>query len=184
MADKSERVAVAVTALPDEKTNAGAMARLFIVEAISPGMPRYKAEENLTAMRLMRQVIANRLKEPALYSARGARSEIDIIKAGNQYAGFGSYPALYGRLSINLKTILQYASDPNWPTQAKYARFVNDAIQAATESISPPLAASAVVTAWRTEGSSSPGSNFVKVGTFSGNTFYSTQMPAPRRGRR
>lgn len=62
MADK-----INLQELPAAGTSAGAMARLFIVEAVSPGdRHRYKAEENLPAMRLMRRVIENRLKSPKI----------------------------------------------------------------------------------------------------------------------
>jgi hypothetical protein len=83
-------------ALDPEATDTGAMERLFLLEATTPGMPGYIAAENLQAMRLMRQTIENRLKSPAEYGARGATSETDIVDLGGQFAGFGGYPKLDG----------------------------------------------------------------------------------------
>ncbi len=70
-------------------TDAGAMERLFLLKVATPGRRSYVVGENLKAMRLMRQVIENRLKSPAEYGARDARTETDIIEMGNQFAGFG-----------------------------------------------------------------------------------------------
>ena len=71
-------------ALDAPTTNAGAMERLFLLEATTPGMAGYLAAENLRAMRLMRQTIENRLTSPAEYGAKGANNETDIAELGGQ----------------------------------------------------------------------------------------------------
>ena len=99
--------AAAIT-LAAPNTDAGAMERLFLLEAYSPGnVGNYVAADNLTAMRLMRQTIENRLISPAEYGARGATTETGIVELGNQFAGFGSYPTLDAGMSANLTAILQ-----------------------------------------------------------------------------
>lgn len=161
-------------------TDVGAMERLFLLEAVTPAYPRkFDADRNLEAMRLMRQTIENRLKSPQEYTAPGARTATDIIELGNQFAGFGGYPNLSGGMTTNLADILRIANDPRHPHQGKYARFVNDAITAATESVFPVRATHPNVTAWRTQGSGSPGKRFHMLVTLSGNTFFSTNPAVP-----
>ncbi len=165
--------------LPPPNTDQGAMARLFLLEAVSPGMPGYTATENLPAMRLMRQTIENRLKSPAEYGAAGAQTETDIVELGNQFAGFGAYPTLDAGMLHNLAQIMRWANDPHWPTRTLYAQFVGDALTAASESVMPPVAMYADVTAWKTAGSASPGPRFRALTTLSGNTFYATNPVPP-----
>ena len=150
----------ALIALDPETTDVGAMERLFLLEATTPGMPGYIAAENLRAMRLMRQTIENRLKSPAEYGARGATSETDIVDLGGQFAGFGGYPILDADMAYNLTLFLRLANDARDRRQAAYAQYVRDAVTAATEATVPPVADFADVTAWRTAGTDSPGPRF------------------------
>lgn len=74
--------------LPNENTNAGAMARLFINEAAGPDA---KADLTVQAMGWMRCVLQNRLKYPGRFGAPGATSITEIITAharAIQFAGF------------------------------------------------------------------------------------------------
>ncbi len=169
----------AAIVLDPPNTDAGAMERLFILEAYNPGnIGNYVASENLAAMRLMRQTIENRLKAPAEYGAKGATLETDIVELGNQFAGFGDYPTLDATMSANLTDILAIANNPRHPQQADYAQFIRDAITAATEAVVPPTAKYADVTAWRTQDHGSPGGRFKVLETIGGNTFYAT-TPLP-----
>ncbi len=155
------------------------MERLFLLEAYNPGnIGNYVASDNLTAMRLMRQTIENRLKSPGEYGARGATSETDIVELGNQFAGFGNYPTLDAGMSENLASILAIANNPRHPQQADYAQFIAGAITAATEAVLPAVAKYADVTAWRTADHSPPGGRFEALDTIGGNTFYAT-TPVP-----
>lgn len=160
-------------------TDAGAMERLFLLEATTPGQRSYVASENLKAMRLMRQVIENRLKSPAEYGARGAQSQTAIIEMGNQFAGFGGYPVLDGDMTYSLTLFLRIANSANDRRQATYAQYVRDAVTAATEGITPPTADYADVTAWRTATTASPGARFRFLTTLSGNDFYATNPVPP-----
>jgi len=71
MANPQLKSAVPISLHPPS-TDSGAMERLFLLEATTPGMHGYVALDNLRAMRLMRRTIENRLKSPAEYGARGA----------------------------------------------------------------------------------------------------------------
>ena len=173
----------AFIALDPEATDTGAMERLFLLEATTPGMPGYVAAENLRAMRLMQQTIENRLKSPAEYGARGATSETDIVDLGGQFAGFGGYPTLDADMAYNLKLVLRIANDPLDRRRPAYAQYVRDAVTAANEATLPPVADHADVTAWRTSGSASPGPRFRLVETVSGNDFYATDPVQPLRPR-
>ncbi len=166
--------------LAPQSTNAGAMERLFLLEAISPAYTdTYDETENLAAMRLMRQTIENRLKAPKTYGAAGATTETDIVELGNQFAGFSNYPILDAGMSANLQQILNFANNPRHPMHAAYTRFVADAITAATEPVPPVVAKYPDVTAWRTRDSGSPGPRFRALETLSGNTFYATNPVPP-----
>ncbi len=179
MADPTKKPLPALIALDPANTNAGAMERLFVLEAYTPGnRGSYVATENLPAMRLMRQTIENRLQSPTEYGANGATTETDIVELGNQFAGFAAYPTLSAQMSATLAATLRIANDTRHPLSADYAQFVNDAITAATERIVPATARYPEVTAWRTHDSGSPGHRFKMLVTLSGNTFYST-MPVP-----
>lgn len=167
--------------LDPETTDAGAMERLFLLEATTPGMPGYSAADNLSAMRLMRQTIENRLKSPAEYGARGAVNETDIVDLGGQFAGFGSYPTLDADMTYNLSLFLRIANNAKDRRRTAYAQFVQDAITAAKEAVVPPVASYADVTAWRTSGASSPGPRFRLLTTLSGNDFYATNPVQPMR---
>ncbi len=170
--------------LDPPNTDAGAMERLFLLEAYTPGVRgSFVASDNLAAMRLMRQTIENRLRSPGEYGAASATSETDIIELGNQFAGFGDYPTLDASMTATLAATLAIANNPRHPLQAAYAQFVDDAITAATENVVPAVAKYPDVTAWRTHGSGSPGPRFKTLETLSGNTFYSTSPvpPMPRK---
>ena len=172
--------AAPTVALAAQDTDAGAMERLFLLEAPSPSyIGKYDPARNLEAMRLMRQTIENRLKSPSEYGARGAKTATDIVELGNQFAGFGRYPVLSGAMRRNLDDILAIANSPRHPQQTQFVQFVRDAIAAATEPVQPVRAAYANVTAWRTKGSSAPGPRFRKLETVSGNDFYSTDPVPP-----
>ena len=170
-------------ALDVEATDTGAMERLFLLEATTPGMPGYVAVENLRAMRLMRQTIENRLRSPAEYGARGATNETDIVDLGGQFAGFGGYPQLDADMAYNLTLFLRIANDTRDRRRLAYAQYVQDAVKAATEPTVPPVADYADVTAWRTSGSASPGPRFRLLATISGNDFYATNPVQPMRPR-
>ncbi len=170
---------VPALSLDAPNTDAGAMERLFLLEAYNPGnVGNYVASDNLTAMRLMRQTIENRLKSPGEYGAKGATSETDIVELGNQFAGFADYPALDAGMSANLAGILAIANNPRHPQQGDYAQFVRDAVSAATEAVVPAVAKYADVTAWRTSDHGAPGGRFTALETIGGNTFYAT-TPVP-----
>ncbi len=169
----------AAIVLAPPNTDAGAMERLFVLEAYNPGnVGNYVASDNLPAMRLMRQTIENRLKSPIEYGARGATSETDIVELGNQFAGFGNYPTLDATMNANLTNILAIANNSRHPQQADYVQFLKDAITAATEALVPATAEYADVTAWRTEDHGAPKGRFKVLKTIGGNTFYST-APVP-----
>ncbi len=173
-------------ALDAPTTDTGAMERLFLLEATTPGMAGYIAAENLRAMRLMRQTIENRLKSPAEYGAKGATNQTDIIELGGQFAGFGGYPALDADMTSNLALFLKIANNAQDRRQSLYAQYVRDSITAATEITVPAVADYADVTAWRTTGTASPGPRFRLLATLSGNDFYATNPvpPMPLHGAR
>ena len=151
----------------------------MLLETYSPGrVGFYDQGESLRAMRLMRQVITNRLRAPGQYSAAGATTDTDIIELGNQFAGFQDYPDLPASLKANLTEILRVANAVRDPRHAAYGLFVQDAITAATEPTPPLGPVDTMATGWRTALHHSPGSNFRVIATLQGNTFFAT-FPVP-----
>ena len=158
--------------LPPEATDAGALARLLLLETRAPHEPDYDRAESVSAMRLMRRVIENRLATPNRYLARGAQSERDILRLGNQFAGFRDYPSLPAGLKQKLDDILHAAT-----RDAEVAAFVSDAMEVATDASSIP--AYLHVTAWRSTGHAGPGAGFRFAISLQGNDFYETDPVPP-----
>ncbi|UAJ09555.1 hypothetical protein [Polymorphobacter megasporae] len=127
----------------------------------------------------MRQVIENRLRFGHQYGApRGAKSEIDVISVGSQFAGFGDYPKLPPHIAKNIAESVGIANAPHDRRSKDYITFVDNAILAATEASPPPEARiPANVVAWKTRDSSSPGANYVLAGSAQGNDFYAALKP-------
>lgn len=158
--------------LPNEHSDPGALARVFLVETIGPHEARRDRDESLEAMRLMRRVVENRLASPGRNEARGATDDQDILSMGSQFAGFRDYPTLAGTLADKLQSLLDGARGGD----ARDRQFVGDAITVATEAHS--VATFPQVTAWRTAGRGAPGKGFTSVTELQGNAFYST-IPVP-----
>ena len=140
-------------------------------------MAVYDEAESLRAMRYMRQVVENRLKASAQWGAPHAQSEIDVIAIGNQFEGFGDYPILGADKTSILHDALRIANTPSDKRSAKYSKFVQNAILAATE-VTPASVLIPNLVAWRTLGSGSPGPRFTVAATVQSNTFY-TVSPVP-----
>lgn len=177
-------------ALAAEDTDVGCMERMLLLETTSPAYEgRYDRDDSLKAMRLMRQVVENRLRAPVksrFGEPSDADSWTDIIAVGSQFAGMGDYPELPAALKNNLAEFLRLANAARDPRQPVYAQFVQDAITASTEAAPPQEARFPNVVAWRTHGASSPGAGFRLLVTVQGNDFYSADLvpPMPPRRRR
>ena len=86
----------ALLQLAPDSTDAGAMERVMLLETRDPSRPDYDRADSLKAMRWMKQVVDNRLAAPKksrFGEPEDATTETDIISVGNQFAGFGDYPA-------------------------------------------------------------------------------------------
>jgi len=154
-------------------TPAGLMERLFLHETRSPAYgARYDRDESLKAMRLMRQVVANRLKHPRLWGAPGAKDEIGIITIKSQFGQFGLYPNLPPPFMAHVDAMVASANDASSSLHAANLQHVQDAVTAATEADPPADLVALAAVSWRTEGHGSPGGNFRAVVTVQGNTFY------------
>lgn len=168
--------------LAPESTVAGAMERMFLAETRSPGLPNSDAKESLKAMRFMRQVVENRLNShnPIYGAPRGAKTEIDVIKDGRQFRGFGKYPTLTQPISSLISECLKIANAPHDQRSAAYAEFVDNAILAATEAAPPPGAGIPPnIVGWKTGQTASPGPNYIFAGTVQGNDFYTVLKLEP-----
>ena len=175
---------------PDpEQTAVGAMERVFLAETTSPGLPSYNADESLRAMRFMRQVIENRLNShnPIYGAPVWAKTEIDVIRVGTQFRGFGRYPTITRPIGGLIADCLKIANAEHDPRSPSYAKFINNAILAATEAKPPPEASIPInLVGWKTGKSGSPGPNYIFAGTVQGNDFYTVlkiEAASPRSSR-
>ena len=167
--------------LHPESTDAGAMERMFLLETANPTRPDYNQADSLKAMRWMKQVVDNRLATPhksRFGEPADAKTEVDIISVGNQFAGFGDYPELSGAFKSKLAFVLHLANATKDPRNADYAGFVSNAILAATEVQPPTEARVPNLAAWRTKSTQSPGGDFKFYMILQGNTFF-TASPVP-----
>jgi hypothetical protein len=159
--------------LPAASSEEGLLARLLLAESINPGMPGYDAAKSRTGMQWMRVVLANRLKDPGSFGAKGATTVREVVTAPGQFAGFEKYPALGSKQEKVITAVLATANDDSDARQEKYARFVRDALEVAQSKsvIADPCPTG--LYGWRTVGHGSPGKGFAAYGgPLSGNQFY------------
>ncbi len=166
------------TSLPSldpDNTPTGAMEQAFLTETHTPDNGAlYSPEDTLVAMRLMRQVVENRLKNPSEYDARGATTAFGILTASGQFPEFKSTGALTPKQQKKLHDVLEATQSSNSPLYKEYAQYVQLAMQVAHEELNPSTVKWPNVTGWRTKKSGSPGTGFYKIGDFGGNTFFGT----------
>lgn len=158
--------------LPPKDDTVGVEVRVLLAECRGPSSKSYILSDAKTAMQLMDRVLWNRLRDPARFGARGAKSLADIIKAPGQFAGFQNYPkydmAIVNRIQAMVNIANSGAKDKRSPN---FANFINAAIEVAkNQSIQEP--SPGTLASWRTAGSGSPGSNFKLHTTLAGNDFY------------
>ena len=154
-------------------TPAGLMERLFLHETRSPAYGgSYDRVASLRAMRLMRQVLHNRLKHPEQWGARNATNEIPLITIKSQFGQFGLFPRLPVTFMAQVEEMVASANSSGSYLHAANLAHVQDAILAATEASPPDEIAALGIVSWRTARHGSPGSNFRPVVTVQGNTFF------------
>jgi len=158
--------------LPDLREESGAVARLLLAETRSPWASGYDAGEATQAMKWMKLVLANRLRNnPAQFRAASATSLVHIIKAPGQFEGFAGYPKLSDTIRKNVADILEIANNDAHSKQAAFADHVRSAIAVANEApIGDPCPTK--LYGWRTKGSGSPGTRFELFKSVGGNDFY------------
>ena len=177
--------------LPNQDTNDGLLARLFIAESRTPAYAGYDAENVKKGMRAMKATVDNRLRHhPALFGAPNATTYLDIVSAAGQFNGFSKTAA--GRLQISSDVQQRFNAvllKANTGKPGRYAQFVNNAIAAARDPIDDPFKdvkkiGNVDVTGgtygWRREGSSTAGGKLIAIpasqgGIISGNQFYSVK---------
>ena len=159
--------------LPAASTEEGMLARLLIAENRGPGDPDFDAVAARTGMQWMRVVLANRLKNPGLYNAAGAKTLTDIVKAPGQVKGFGDYPVIATTQANLIAEIVRIANNDSDPRQDNYSRFVQDALDVAKSKTLIPDPCPTGLSGWRTDGSDPPGGLQVDFGQpLAGNQYF------------
>ena len=169
--------------LPDENTDAGAMARLFIAEVEFTGGD--DMQEVRREMDLMRCVLANRLKHPKDFSAdKYAVNISQIISASNdhiQFQGFENYPIIGDEQKQNIAEKQRGASGDLGYDHIAYISFINTAI-AATTDVSPVDPTPHGLYFWVRTGAASPSGQAVLWQSVGGNSFYTWDRSRPLHG--
>jgi hypothetical protein len=145
--------------------------RVLLAECATPLRSDYTLVNAVSCMQLMDLVLWNRLTAPAKFSAKGAKSLVDIVKAKGQFHGFEDYPNYSGAIIDRIQTIVNIANTERDTRRPACVAHVNAAIDIAKgERIADP--SPGMLAAWRTVAHRSPGGNFKKHATVLGNTFF------------
>ncbi len=160
-----------MVALPGIQTEAGAETRVLLAECRSPAYGSYNLGNATLCMLNIDLVLRNRLMTPSKFNAKGAKSLIGIIKAKGQFAGFAAYPDYDQEIKDRIQDMLDIANASKDSRSIDYAAHIQAAINAALPPAIPD-ASPGKLTAWRTAGSGSPGSGFLKYVTLLGIDFY------------
>ena len=165
-------VVQAAAVLPAADTDAGVLARLFLAESPPPGRTGYSVETSSEAMTLMRIVLDNRRATPSgRWASAGATSLADVVRARNQFEGFGAYPTLSAPVTARIDDMLAIANNSGDRRQATIRAHVDQAI--AIASGEPPADPTKTgLYWWRTEGSGAPGNGVTLYKSVLGNSFY------------
>lgn len=161
--------------LPAEGTEEGVVSRMLLVENITPGQPTFiSPQQTRASMQSMVWVLKNRMKLGShnFGTQQDVSSLMGLIKAKNQIAGFESYPTIATSQNSLINDILKFANDASHPKCAAYRQYVQDAIDIANGRNPGTDPCPLKLYGWRTAGTSSPGSNFVKFNTLGGQDFY------------
>jgi hypothetical protein len=161
--------------LPPIGTESGAIARVLIVENITPGNPRFFSNDNtLNCMQWMRWVLVNRLRFGSIHfgSKKTTTNLIELIKAPNQIDGFEHYPHISEAKNKMLNDVLTLANDSTNKNFLLYRQYVQNAIDVAQGFKSAIDPCSTGLYAWRTSGKGSPGKNFIPYQSKGGQDFY------------
>ena len=180
--------------LPSINSDAGVLARVLIAESLNPGyQDRYNEAETLKAMRMMRAVYENRLKNnPGQFGARGASTLTDVITAPGQTHGFTLDSDRNLVISFDVQNRIDViVGFANTGVPGAYARMVQNAIDVGTGVISSldPFAGTTSINGitvtgglygFRTAGASDPGGRFVSIpssmgGVVGGQQFYTLE---------
>jgi len=161
-------------ALPSIDTDAGIIVRVLIAETRNPAYASYDEEAAKRSFRAMRATVDHRLhNNPGLFGAPGAKTYADVICAPQQFAGFtknaSGTPTLSDDVQELIDEVLEKASTG---APGRYAKFVQNALDAAKGAVDDPFAkvtdvgGTAVtggVYGWRTLGSSAPGGRLIAI---------------------
>lgn len=161
-----------MVAIPARNTDEGAETRLLLAECRGPSFPGYNLADATRCMQLMDLVLWNRVNNnPAQFLARHA-TLVGVITARGQFQGFEHYPNYDSRIVHNIQTMIHIANNARDRRTGDFSDFITAAIRVAG-SPSIPDPSQGLMAAWRTTGSSSPGSKFAFFTTVLSTDFYS-----------
>lgn len=180
--------------LPSLTSNEGILVRMFIAESKNPGYSGYDPDEVRRGFFAMKAVVDNRLRNnPGRFNAPGATTYTHIITAPGQWHGFTRDAQGNTQIARDIvNRIEDVMTKANTGSPGRYYQFVQNALEVAAADVNDPfrsltsiggVAVTGGAYGWRTEGSTSPGPNFVLIpkipvppfavgGVLGGNQFY------------
>lgn len=160
--------------LPQPGTEEGIVTRMLLVENITPEQAGFSMQQVRTAMQNMLWVLRNRIAAGSHhFGTKGdVTSLTENIKAPGQVEGFQNYPSIAAKQNSTLNDILKFSNDSSYGKAAVFREFVRAAIETAKGNNGSPDPCPTKLYGWKTKGSDSPGSNFVKFVSMGGQDFY------------
>ncbi|WP_446470223.1 hypothetical protein [Xenorhabdus stockiae] len=157
----------------DLTTEQRAMLMVLLAETTSPDTigGKYDEKEAKDTMQYMHDVLLNRVKSPKsqyLGVPKHGNKLIGLISAPKTIEGFQQYPNIKTSIKDRIDGMIVTANDGTQDKFLAYRRLITNAINIAKSN----HISNAEVIAWRTEGSGSPGSNFIKLFSLQGQEFY------------
>ena len=170
--------------LPNQGTDEGALARLFIAEVLVPDTN--DMQDARREMDMMHCVLMNRLGYPKDFDASPYASTITQMISTHeghaQFQGFKNYPILAEPQQDGIDAVLGAALDRQNHRQPTYAAFVETAIAAAKDP-SPVDPTPTGLHFWVTAGTHSPSVDAVLFQTVGGNDFHTWSKSKPKGSR-
>ena len=165
--------------LPKEATDAGALARVLMVENVTPGQRTFDPDEELTTMQWMRWVFINQLdfgtKFGPKYFGTGKDADVTaLIKANRRVQGFEEYPKIASDQRALLLEIIRIANDASDNRCELYRQYMKNAIgvaQANKAGIGGDPCPTGLY-GWVTTRTPSPGNHYVLFKRQGGQDFY------------
>ncbi len=157
--------------LPSRDTDEGIESRVLLAECHGPAYASFNLADATQCMQMMDLVLWNRVENPKPFGAK-AKKLLDVVKAKGQFRGFENYPNYLPAIASQIQNAIDIANNSKDRRSLDYVGFINSAINIAQSPSTIGDPSPGTLVAWRTAGSGSPGSGFLKHATIAAIDFY------------